>query len=66
MASRYLVSGAQLGLLMGLAKSGDCKTIVDVIEKDILDSYLMYSERPLEKDLEIIKKLLEEIGATDD
>jgi len=53
MGSRFLVTGAQMGLLAGLAKAGKCSEIVEYIEEEIIDFQCVGStDNSIEEDVE--------------
>jgi len=54
MAGRYLVTGVQLGMLIGQDKPEDRQELVDNIVKD---QYVGYSKKPIKEDVKNVRRL---------
>ncbi len=65
MAGRYLLTGAQLGMISGLAKSGDTKEIQDLIDTIQDEQYLRDSFYIVSEDIKDIRNLWQ-VEASDD
>ncbi len=57
MAGRYLLTGAQLGMISGLAKSGDTEEIQDLIDTIQDEQYLRDSFYIVSEDVKDIKNV---------
>jgi hypothetical protein len=58
MASRYLITGVQLGMLVGLEDIGKRQEIAEEIEED---QYIGYSKKSVEVDVRNLRQLHKEV-----
>jgi len=64
MAGRYLVTGAQLGLIKGYAEVGKIRDLNELIADIVEKQFVGNTNNPVEKDVQ--KYLIENIGTNPD
>jgi hypothetical protein len=59
MGGRYLVSGADLGMLAGFAKSGFCDKVEETVHQIVDDNYIEDSNDSIENDIKTLRGFFE-------
>ena len=56
MGGRYLVSGAELGMIAGFAKSNECDEVQKIVHEITDSNYLLDSQESIENDIQELRK----------